>query len=292
MSEESPAGTGLLVGGVDLHVHTAPDVVPRSATLEEVAEEAARRGMAGIVAKSHVEDTADRAERVQQERGDRGPRLFGGVALNRAAGGLDPASVERTARRGGRIVWLPTIDARAFAEHRRSAPLLASLSGAPVEVTTDGGAPVAELDPVLSAVAEHDLVLASGHLAAIETLAVFERARELGVRRLLVTHSNAPFLAMTPALRRDLSDLGAVHELCATFTTPSIVPPQRIEDLARIITEVGTGRCVISSDGGQPVNPNAVEMLERFALQLRDAGVTDSDLHELIAAGPSRLVGL
>ena len=43
--------------------------------------------------------------------------VFGGAVLSYPVGGLNEYAVLETARQGGRIVWMPTINARHFVEN-------------------------------------------------------------------------------------------------------------------------------------------------------------------------------
>ena len=51
----------VLSGGIDMHVHTAPDRIERWGTDPELARAATDAGMEAIVVKSHVVPTMDRA---------------------------------------------------------------------------------------------------------------------------------------------------------------------------------------------------------------------------------------
>src|SRR5436190_14448641 len=99
-------------GAIDIHVHSDPDAFNRSLDDFEVARIAARKGMRGIVLKNHVAPTADRAALLS--RAVPGLEIWGGIALNRAVGGVNPAAVEwfhRMSGGRGKVVWLPTFDA-------------------------------------------------------------------------------------------------------------------------------------------------------------------------------------
>ena len=101
-----------IAGAIDFHVHSSPDVFGRSLTDVEVALLAKRHGMRALVYKNHVTSTADRAFLVMQQVP--GIEAFGGVALNRAVGGINPDAVEWMLRMEGgrgRVVWLPSFDA-------------------------------------------------------------------------------------------------------------------------------------------------------------------------------------
>ena len=120
------ADTAAAVRGlVDFHLHAAPDVRPRRLTWLQLAEDARAAGMAGLVAKSHHAVTADVAAVVQEAMP--GLRVWGGVTLNRAVGGINPDAVSAALAMNGRIVWLPTHDA------------VDSAAGPPLPILTDRG---------------------------------------------------------------------------------------------------------------------------------------------------------
>src|SRR5579871_4995190 len=109
--------TSILDGAVDLHVHPAPSPMPRRITTREAAELANAAGFRAIVVKSHHHSTV--TDVLGQGLGDpRSPtRVFGGVALNNAVGGLNAHAVDLALKLGGRIVWFPTIASSQHISH-------------------------------------------------------------------------------------------------------------------------------------------------------------------------------
>ena len=143
-----------------------------------------------MVLKSHEGSTVERAAAVG------GDGVYGGVVLNSPMGGANPDAVEVAARLGGRVVWMPTVSS---ATHKAGAasPELNVHQGFElrlVEVFDGATAAAAAGYDVLDVVAAHDLVLASGHLSADETVRLFRAATARGVHRLLVNHPMMPFL--------------------------------------------------------------------------------------------------
>src|SRR2546426_4513696 len=67
--------------------------------------------MKGFVLKSHYIQTGERAQVVT--KAVPGSKVFGAVTLNHSVGGLNPVAVEIAGRSGCKIVWMPTVDARA-----------------------------------------------------------------------------------------------------------------------------------------------------------------------------------
>jgi hypothetical protein len=173
----SPPDPALLSGTVDLHIHTAPDIFPRNVTAISAAEEAKRLGMAAIVVKSHSTDTAARAQTAREITGF---PVFGGVALNYPVGGLNEYAVLETARQGGRIVWMPTINARHFIENSAGAPPMLAKAIPP---------------------------------GVRQSLLVATEAARRGIRRVIVTHPHVPFVGMSPAVAAQLADTGAFIEV-------------------------------------------------------------------------------
>lgn len=98
-----------LRGVIDVHVHSAPDVIARSLDAVDAVRLAKAAGLRAIVLKNHCEPTASWA--YFAGKAVPGIEVFGGIALNRPVGGVNPAAVSRMARLpGGRgkIVWMPT----------------------------------------------------------------------------------------------------------------------------------------------------------------------------------------
>ena len=93
--QTGPVGgqTSQLTGVIDFHVHSGPDSRPRSVSDLEIARIAKRAGMRGLVFKNHFTMTADRAALAMQVVD--GIEIFGGVALNRAVGGLNAEAVRQ-----------------------------------------------------------------------------------------------------------------------------------------------------------------------------------------------------
>ena len=202
-------------GAFDPHVHIAPDFAPRRVTDLELAERCLELGLAGFGLKSHYTATAERAAVVSAAVP--GIRALGTITLNHSVGGLNATAVEVAARQGARIVWLPTVSSvNEFGEVEHADPdgkvpvwvrfeldLRASgVRPAAVPVVDDDGAPLPELLEVLQVVANHDLVLATGHLARDEIFTVVDAAIAAGVNTIVVTHPEFPSQAITPPTSR------------------------------------------------------------------------------------------
>ena len=105
----------ILDGVIDLHVHTAPDVIHRTYNDLELTDAAVRAGARAIVIKGHHCGTVSRAALCnaynRAVHGDNSFYMYGGLVLNQEAGGLNEQAVQTALRMGAKIIWLPTVDA-------------------------------------------------------------------------------------------------------------------------------------------------------------------------------------
>ena len=193
---------------VDLHAHAAPSLLPRHGDERQTVDAEQAVGFGTVVLKSHEGSTVERAAAVGRDG------VYGGVVLNSAMGGANPDAVEVAARLGGRVVWMPTVSS---ATHKAGAagPELNVHQGFELRLVEvfDGSTLLPGWHDVLDVVAAHDLVLASGHLSADETVRLFRAATARGVHRLLVNHPMMPFLGWHDDAAAELRRLGAHLEL-------------------------------------------------------------------------------
>jgi hypothetical protein len=280
----------LLRGAVDLHIHTAPDIFPRSVDAIQAAEQAKAAGMGAIGIKSHSTDTSARAETASRLTGF---PVSGGIALNYPVGGLNPYAVLECAKQGGRIVWLPTLSARHFLARAANVPVLQAespLQSEGIVVTNDDGTLKPEIEDILQLVKQHDMILCSGHVAPGEAIQVFERAKEMGIERLVVTHPHAAFVGAHVGDMSRLASLGAMNEMHFAFVTNVIVPPQTMAYIAEVIRAVGVEACYLATDGGQAVNPNPAEALRLFIEGMLGEGYSEDEIRYMTATAPRRLL--
>lgn len=265
-----------LAGAFDFHVHTAPDVRPRTHTALELAELAAAAGMAGFVVKSHTEPTTGRAAAVRARFPDL--KVYGGITLNAAAGGIVALNVRATLAAGGRIVWLPTVDGRG----ERSGKKLAG----GIAMTDAQGRVTAELRAVLETVAEADAILATAHAADYELLPVVRAAREVGVKRILVNHPEIFFLQFSVDLQQELRDAGAVLERC--YPRPEAA--DGFGQIARELREVGVDSSILATDLGRADLPSPIDGLRRMIHELKQRGFSGKEISRLTRENPLKLL--
>ena len=145
---------------------------------------------------------------------------------------------------------------------------------------------------VLRLIAEHDAILGTGHLSTQEVVDLVPVARELGVRKILVSHPEHPPVEMPPSVQEELRDrFGVLFERCLISTTLAgwTLP---FAELAAVIRRVGPESTVISTDLGQVANPAPVDGMAMFIAHLRAEGFDQASIDRMCRENPAALLGL
>lgn len=284
-------GDDLLDGAVDLHVHTAPDLVDRFQSDVALARDAREAGMRGVVVKSHVVPTAGRVDLVNEAVGV--DLLHGGVACNGTVGGLNRDAVEAALELGANVVWLPTAWSANHASQARQQGVERFVGqrvpGADeaIPVAADGEVTDATRD-VLDLVAEYDAVVGTGHATPREVEAVAAACADAGVD-CLVNHPCFRVVDVSLDRQERLADLGAVMEYCA-YSVQS-TDGHTVDRVAAALERVGPENAVLATDYGQTDNP-PVPGLRAFAERVVDAGVSRETVRRCLTDTPVGLLGL
>ncbi len=289
----------LIKGGYDLHIHSAPDIMPRKGNDLDFARRAAEAGMAGILIKSHFVPTADRASLVNEVVP--GTRTYGSLSLNHAIGALNPIAVDVAGRSGARLVWFPTVDAANEIKYQVSNPAgkraywytiqqtlrEQGMSRPAFSILGEDGKLLAEVAQVLEVIASHDMILATGHLGTDEVIELVKAARGAGVRRIVATHPEFPSIAMPLDAQVELAHQGVFMERC--YTTP-YSGKISWEEIFAATRAVGPEATILATDLGQPAGPWPDEGLADFARRFLEAGFTEGEVRRMVAENPGALV--
>lgn len=280
----SPLAAQTLTGVIDIHAHSDPDSVPRSIDAMDLVRLARERGMRGLVLKNHYEPTASWAYLMRKEAP--GIEVFGGIVLNRAVGGVNPAAVERMTRvKGGwgRIVWMPTFDAENQVRY--------SKENRPFVPVSRNGELLPEVKEVLGIIAQHRLVLATGHSSSAEDLMLIREARRVGVESIVVTHALLPPINMNIEEMKRAAAMGAYLE----FVYGGLIGKDKaldLHDYVAAIRAVGPEHCILSSDLGQAGNPLHTDGWKSFFEKLRGQGLSQEQIDQMSKVNPAKLLGL
>jgi len=288
-----PPAVSPIRGLIDFHTHASPDVFGRSVDDDELASLAAARQMEAVVFKSHVTLTADRAWLARKHVP--GVKVFGGVTLNSAVGGLNPQAVEwmwRMQGGFGRVVWFPTFDADNHVRRAGTAP-----EG--IRVVDERGAVLPVVREILRICAAQRLVVHTGHASAEQALALIAAAREEGCERIVVTHAQFDVVGMNEAQMKKAAAMGAKMEICALgmFVGPEAVlefmrhsPRVPAADTAARIKSVGAQHFVLGTDLGQAGNPTPADGLQVFVAGLQKEGISREQIQTMGREVPGALL--
>lgn len=291
----------LIKGAYDLHVHSAPDVLPRKMDDIEMAKRIKESGMAGYAIKSHYFCTSERAEMVNRLYPD--CDAVGTITLNSSVGGINPTAVEMAARSGAKLVWFPTCDSAHEIAHvfdgnpNKKLPYWAQIiiqmkdAGiqAPViNILEEDGTLKKPVRDVLDIIARYDMILATGHVSHEEAFALVSEAKNRGVKKIVVTHVDFPTTYYTVEEQKRFVEMGAVMEHCYTTWATGKV---EFEVTKEMIREIGPANCILATDLGQKTALYPDEGLLEFAKRLYDDGFTAEEIRTMAVDNPRALLG-
>lgn len=201
------------------------------------------------------------------------PIFFGGIVLDRPAGGFNVAAVESSHRRGGRFVWMPTVDARHHRQQNRE-----DETGS-LTVLDEGGYLRKDVEEIIDAVVRFDLVLGTGHIDAREAECLVEAAVRRGVRRVIVNHPL--LLGYEPAdLERLAKYSGVFIEHCYK---PDHVKPFDVRRIVDAIDRIGPEQSLIADFGVFETEPNIADALV-------ERGVPEAMIRQLVIDTPAKVL--
>jgi hypothetical protein len=283
-SSREADGARLLKGASDLHFHMdpwTPGALNGQGSIADVRV-ARERGMRALVIKDHNEPTAPLAYHLRPEVP--GLELYGGFVLNLPNGGVNPAGVEFMATRikgePGRIVWMPAGDTAK--EVRAS-----KTPDGPFVAVSRNGELLPGVKEVISIVAKHGLVIASGHIVPEEALMVFREAKRQGVQHMIATHAFDLAGKMTVEQMKEAAKLGAFIE----FDFRNTLDGGRMD----AIRAVGPEFCFISefwTKVDAPKEYGGLAGIGAFAEAMRAHGFTDRELDLMFKENPAKALGL
>jgi microsomal dipeptidase-like Zn-dependent dipeptidase len=271
-----------LAGIIDVHQHVGPATqlsITRALDAIEAARIAKRHGMRAIVFKQHYLETASWAYLVSQFVP--GIKLFGGIALNRSVGGLNPNAVEQVATFAGgfgRVVYFPTFESEHY---NPNSPIA-------VPISKDGKLLPAVYE-VLKVMAKYDMSMSTGHSSPQESLMLIKAAKEAGVKRIYVQHPMLERVGMTIEQQKEAAKLGALLEY---VIGEALGPGKAFEHWAEGIRAVGPENVIISTDLGQRGRPLHTDGYKVVLPRLRKFGFTQAEIDTMTKKNPARFIGL
>ncbi len=288
-----------LQGAVDMHLHGAPTGwMPNRPSMLQTSKEASIAKMRALVFKDHYYMTSPVAKVIQEalnewcaNKGVSPVEVYGGVTLNYAVGGLNPAVV-KTALKGDfkektKVIWMPSIDSDLT---RRAANLGEGIT------IIENGRLKNEVKQIVGYVASSDqkVVIETSHLYYQEILALADECEKQGVD-LVVTHANQELTLLTVEEALELVGRKAWIQIAiiSMLGTPLAAPGWVVNyhHSIELLKAVGPDRVILCTDAGQ-TGAKPVEYFKNgvWSLLTRDIG---SDIVVKISQdNPMKVLGL
>ena len=273
-----------VTGMIDMHIHSSPDVRPRSRCDLELAGDAEFLGMRAIVIKSHIESTVSRAWLAHRIHPN--VEVFGGITLNKQVGGINPYAVESAIKMGAKIVWLPTAWSRNDRKASKGIDDGIAVLDAQGEVLPD-------LREILLLIRDAKIVLGLGHLSYDEAFAVTSAACQLGLNKIVVNHPEWPTMNYSFKQQAALLRHGVWFERIYARRFSRQEPYTKNFELnVKAIQLLGWQSTIISTDGGQIENPPWAEAYPEYIAYLRHAGLPEKAIDQMTRKNPAYLLGI
>lgn len=145
--------------------------------------------------------------------------------------------------------------------------------------------------------AEADIIFATGHSSPEECIVLTRKAKEVGVKKCVITHANSGIWTLTHDQIKQCIDLGAFIEYC--YITNLRGPGTGLPDFEKMSDEQFTAfarinpeRSFITTDLGQVGMTHPLEGMKICILALLRNGMSQKEVDMLVRSNPAELVGL
>ena len=287
----------LLAGAVDLHCHSGPAAMPRILDHHEAMEDAAGAKFRALLYKDHFYLGVAHAKLLEKLFPGAGVKLYSGLALNNASGGINPHAVDHAVKIGAKIIWMPTLSA---ANHLKKAeteaknqpkPAMKLLDAVPLSVLDANGKLTDDTLKVLDIIAEGDIILAGGHLSVKELFPLFAEAKKRGVKKMLVNHPTY-VVGCSDEDIRGLVAMGVYMEHSICMFVEGAAKHYDAQDLAHLIEVAGVDHTCLCSDLGLRGSPRPIEGYRQIVKMLLDLQFPAKAIRTLIGDNSARLLNL
>ena len=160
---------------------------------------------------------------------------------------------------------------------------------ATVHVFNSGGGLTEDAEAVLEIIRDRNLVLETGHLSPDEVDRLTERALEIGVRKIVLTHPDLPVISMPVEYQKYLAQRGVYFERTFNVTRRSEANLS-VAALAARIREVGFASTILATDFGQPESPLPVDGMLEYIRGLLEQGFTREQVHRMASENARALL--
>ncbi len=282
----------IIRSAIDIHVHIGPEIVPRKYTVSELIKTESGK-IGGMVLKNHFYSTTPFVKEISDKKG---LKVFGSVVLNNSVGGLNKEVILATSylSNGPFFVWFPTINANNFLNKSEYeiAPEWVSEKNfiarkakyiKPVKLLKK------KVIEVLKAIKKCKAVLATGHISWQETMELVNKAKQIGIKKIVITHPIYQRINMPIEKQIELAKKGCYIEQCFSMYSIDKIP---VQEIAQQIKAVGAKFVILSSDVGQTFSPSPNEALRKFGSLLLKERISYAELYQMMVINPKKLLSV
>lgn len=295
-------GEDLVHDAVDMHVHPLDGGEFSVRLANQTVQAMADSGMQAVLLKPHFIETTMVASLIDHLVPD--IRSFGGLIMERSAGGINPHVVKNQIRAGAKKIWMPLMTQNFWDKQlshprgylgRDAVEQMEALHGPFWSYLNDAGEIREdirdELRHVLEIIAEANVVFDTGHASAEESLELVKEAADVGVDKIVVDHPLAITKQATIEQQQEMVELGAYMEQSWAKMQPmgGGVDPEKY---AEAITAVGPENTVLVTDYAAGSHPPPAEAMREYVVTMMEYGISEREIEMMIKDNPRDLLDL
>lgn len=277
----------LMDGAWDTHLHIYPDYVPRCIDMVELAIDASKAKMAGIVCKDHFFSNVGAAwgaQRYVDDMVSRGELDYACTVLgtNILAFSHHPDQVHLTRK-------YPNLGAIFFSTmtapgHKGVGPL----------ILDDKGKLMPDAKECVKLCAQYKIPIMTGHRTWEEKLALARESDEVGASTLITHGGSIHGITVDDAIKqgKELRKYNVYIELNGNSMVPNMMWPQiNPNDDLDYLKEMGPDHIIFNTDFGQAMCHHPVEELKLLIRMMIYYGILNQDIKTMIQTNPAKYLG-
>jgi len=204
------------------------------------------------------------------------------VVLNYPAGGLNPAIVKVCIDLGGKLVWLPSVNASHYCT------VMGRTGG--IEVLDENGEVLPELLAIFEMIRDGNLILVLSHQSVYERFVLIKKAREMGLKKIVLSHPLGSVNRADPEQIAQMVEMGAYADVTYNTSFPNLYQKGDIKGTLKLFELIGFDKIVGGSECSQLGTVSPSVGMELFLRSLLLLGISKKDIRIMFDETPTRLL--
>ena len=152
---------------------------------------------------------------------------------------------------------------------------------------------VEPLKDVFTLVRDYDVALGTGHISPSEIFNVVEAARDAGVKKIIVTHTDFHIVGMSlEEEARIVKDYDVLLEKVYAQPIGGGVYKKNLPDNVAHMKKIGCEHFIVSTDGGQMQTPEWYNTIAEYIDYLYDSGFSQEEIDVMTKKNPGKMLGI